>query len=228
MNYLIIYNNLINRAIARDKPLLYTENHHIVPRCMGGKDNIPNLVRLTPEEHYVAHQLLVKIYPDNHLLIYAATMMCVQGTSHNKHRSGNKLYGWLRRRLSVAARIRGTGENGSQYGTCWIHDTILQVSKKIHKDTLQDWLDIGWNPGRVMNFNKPIKPNKIDKRKIIKQETDSRYLLALLNSSSISNALRSLGLQTRGAGYSRMKDVIIRHNLQNKFVHEYITWGSKI
>jgi len=225
MNYLRIYDNLINRAISRDKLLFYTENHHIVPRCLGGKDNISNLVRLTPEEHYVAHQLLVKIYPDNHLLIYAATMMCVQGPSHNQYRTRNKLYGWLKRRLSIAASVRGTGENGSQYGTCWIHNVQLQSSKKIHRESLQDWLDIGWCSGRVMNFNKPIK---IDKRKIIKEETDSRYLSALLKSSSISDALRSLGLQTRGAGYGRMKDVITRYNLQGKFVHEYITWDSKI
>lgn len=225
MNYLKIYNNLINRANSRDEPQLYTENHHIIPRCMGGNDDIINIVRLTPEEHYLAHQILVKIYPTNHQLVYAATMMCAYSESHGNSRSNNKLYGWLKRRLSVAASVRSTGNNNSQFGTCWVHHLTLQKSKKISKDLLQDFLGNGWCIGRVMNFNKPVK---IDKRKIIKNETDDRYLSALLNASSISDALRSLGLQTRGAGYARMKSVIQKNNLQDKFAHEYITWNLKI
>jgi hypothetical protein len=31
---------------------------------MDGSDLVSNLVYLTPEEHYVAHQLLVKMYPE--------------------------------------------------------------------------------------------------------------------------------------------------------------------
>ena len=89
---------------------------------------------------------------------------------------------------------------------------------------LQEFLDNGWTSGRVMNFNKPVK---LDKRQILKDETNARYLQALLSSSSISEALRSLGLQTRGAGYARMKNVILENNLQHKFAHDYINWNSK-
>lgn len=100
MNYERHYNNLINRAKNR---LLegYTEKHHIVPRCMGGSDWIDNIVSLTPEEHYVAHQLLIKIYPDNKKLVYAAHMMTVG--------RNNKLHGWLRRKLSKL-------QKGNTYG----------------------------------------------------------------------------------------------------------------
>ena len=70
MDYTKHYNLLIERAKNR---LLecYTERHHIVPRCMGGSDDLDNLVDLTPEEHYVAHQLLVKMHPGEHKLVYA-------------------------------------------------------------------------------------------------------------------------------------------------------------
>jgi hypothetical protein len=56
MNYKKIYDQLVERATSR---ILedYTETHHIVPRCMGGTDSLDNLVELTPEEHYLAHQL---------------------------------------------------------------------------------------------------------------------------------------------------------------------------
>lgn len=96
MDYQKHYNLLINRAKNR---LLegYVEKHHIIPKCMNGTNALDNLIALTPEEHYVAHQLLVKIYPDESKLVYAAKMMTVGSFSNNR---SNKLYGWLRRKNS--------------------------------------------------------------------------------------------------------------------------------
>ena len=100
MNYQKHYDTLINRAKNR---LLegYSERHHIIPRCMGGTDEQDNLATLTAEEHYVAHQLLVKIYPDNYKLIYAAHMMTVSSSGQVRN---NKLYGWLRVKFSASMK----------------------------------------------------------------------------------------------------------------------------
>lgn len=104
MNYNKIYNNLIdkskNRIVSNN---IYFESHHIIPRCMGGKDNVENICLLTPEEHYLAHQLLIKIYPNNNKLIFAAICMTVHTT---EHRINNKIYGWLKRKHSIAASER--------------------------------------------------------------------------------------------------------------------------
>ena len=100
MDYQRIYEKLIDRARKR-KLNEYHEKHHVIPRCMGGLDTSSNLVKLTPEEHYLAHQLLVKIHPRNDKLIYAAVMMAsMRGIS-------NKLYGWLKRRASAARSKAG-------------------------------------------------------------------------------------------------------------------------
>jgi len=40
----------------------YSEMHHIVPRCYGGKDDASNLIRLTARQHFVAHHMLWKAY----------------------------------------------------------------------------------------------------------------------------------------------------------------------
>ena len=107
MDYQKIYNSLIGRAKDRTPfPGFSYERHHIIPRCLGGDNSKENIAILTPEEHYVAHQLLVKIYPDNRKLIKAANIMTT-----GKHRN-NKLYGWLKRRHSESMR----GENNSFYG----------------------------------------------------------------------------------------------------------------
>lgn len=63
------YDRLIERARIR-KLEGYVEKHHILPKCIGGSNDKTNIVSLTPEEHYVAHQLLVKIYPGVQGLIY--------------------------------------------------------------------------------------------------------------------------------------------------------------
>jgi hypothetical protein len=68
---------------------------------MGGSDDAKNIVRLTAEEHYVAHQLLVKIYPKNLALVNAAFAM----TKHTSNRRmNNKLFGWLKKRASLLAK----------------------------------------------------------------------------------------------------------------------------
>lgn len=71
----------------------YCEKHHVVPRCLDKTSK--HTVKLTPEEHYVAHQLLIRIYPNNGKLVYAAVRM-TQGVPSNRRHS-NKMYGWLRR-----------------------------------------------------------------------------------------------------------------------------------
>ena len=105
MNYQLIHNQIITRAKDRTATG-YMEEHHIIPKSMGGTDDPTNLVMLTPEEHYLVHQLLVKLYPSNENLIFAANMMC-------SNRPSNKLYGWLRRRLSIKMTADNPNKNGT-------------------------------------------------------------------------------------------------------------------
>lgn len=106
MNYSAIYDSLIKRAQSRALTS-YKERHHIIPKCMGGSDDYDNLVDLTPEEHYLAHQLLVKIYPGHSGLSFAALTMC-QSTEHVKR--NNKQYGWLRRKHAENISALQTGQ----------------------------------------------------------------------------------------------------------------------
>lgn len=78
MNYQRIYTQLIQHAQMRDKPVEYTEKHHIIPRCMGGSNNADNMAVLTAREHFIAHHLLYKIYqntPFGYKMAHAFGMM---------------------------------------------------------------------------------------------------------------------------------------------------------
>ena len=70
MNYLKVYSQLCDSRKSRglDPKTFeqeYVELHHIVPRCLGGSNEKRNLVMLTNREHFLAHWLLTKIYPNN-------------------------------------------------------------------------------------------------------------------------------------------------------------------
>ena len=107
MNYDDIYDKLISRAKSRQIEG-YTEEHHIQPKCLFPelvKDS-DNLVRLTPEEHYLAHLLLVKMnrykgHANYNGLIFAAHRM----TNGSKYQvRNNKFYGWLRKKVSATRK----------------------------------------------------------------------------------------------------------------------------
>jgi hypothetical protein len=40
----------------------YSEKHHIIPRSMGGGDELSNIIVLTLRQHYIAHWMLWKTY----------------------------------------------------------------------------------------------------------------------------------------------------------------------
>lgn len=146
MNYTKIYNRLIERSINRNI-IDYVENHHIVPRCMGGTDDSSNFAVLTAREHYVAHLCLVKMYPSNNSLIKAAVMMTCNSSNHS--RSGNRIYEWLRKHHSKAMSESQSGSGNSQFGMMWIYNLTTKTSKKISKsDNIPD----GWIPGRKIYF----------------------------------------------------------------------------
>jgi hypothetical protein len=82
MNWNIVYKKIIENAKNKkrhkreltNKNYVYYERHHILPRCLGGKNTRKNYVLLTAREHFFCHKILTKIY-SSYKLWYALQMM---------------------------------------------------------------------------------------------------------------------------------------------------------
>jgi len=83
MDYQRIYNLIVDRARKRVLPV-YTEKHHVLPKCMGGSNEKGNIVAVTAKEHYLCHRLLCEIYPENKPLKKAYHLICTVRTREQK------------------------------------------------------------------------------------------------------------------------------------------------
>jgi hypothetical protein len=93
MNYNSIYQKICERGKTRIKTIgVYLENHHIVPRCMGGTNEVENMTLLTAREHYIAHRLLCLMHSGNSISIRAKlssafNRMCTYNAHKRKYTS---------------------------------------------------------------------------------------------------------------------------------------------
>jgi hypothetical protein len=126
MNYVKIYNQIINRAITRSIDNMYYENHHIVPKCMGGSDSKDNLVKLTAREHFICHWLLFKQYRTSKLA-HAWFMMYM--SSDNQSRYSSKHYEYARKAHSQAVSIQMTGKGNPFYGKYHTKEVIEKIKE---------------------------------------------------------------------------------------------------
>lgn len=105
-----------------DPNFVYYESHHIVPDCffisnrskgknpgwLEGDSNIKeNLVLLTAREHFVAHQMLIKIYPKHNGLALSLHKM-IHAESDNQIRN-NRDFEWIKKKISSAISKQNTG-----------------------------------------------------------------------------------------------------------------------
>jgi hypothetical protein len=101
--YTVWYYSIINTAKDRISSG-YTENHHIIPKTLGGKNNKNNVVSLTAREHFVCHLLLTKMLTgqDRQKMVYALHMLSNAKNSNQQLRysPSSKLYEYERKIFS--------------------------------------------------------------------------------------------------------------------------------
>lgn len=110
MDYQKIYNDLISsRSNQRLRVDEYYENHHIIPKCLGGSNDKINLISLTYREHFLAHLLLTKIHPDNRGINYA--LLCMLRKHNHGRVITSKVYETIKKNYTKFKKLYCTIEN---------------------------------------------------------------------------------------------------------------------
>jgi hypothetical protein len=127
--YAMWYYNIIANALTRESIQGYSENHHIVPKSLGGKNNRGNLARLTAKEHFVCHLLLIKMTAgkDKMKMAYAAQRMSTTKNEYtaNRYTANSRSYEFIRVTLSEVARLK----------TPHTPERRLEINRKIKEAT---------------------------------------------------------------------------------------------
>lgn len=129
------YNNIVDHAKNRNLEG-YTENHHIVPKSLGGTDDATNLIRLTAREHFICHLLLTKFTTgyDKKLMNFALGKFIQNSPlqqrtfnsweyskireSISNARTGHKHSEETRKKMSEKAKGRTPWNKGKSIGPC--------------------------------------------------------------------------------------------------------------
>ena len=136
MNYQRIYLCIVLRAqreyderkANKKNNGAYYEVHHILPKSLGGTNELDNLAMLTAREHFICHWLLIKMYPKGSAERYKMLIALWRMRSESQSQSGQRYinartYELLRMeyiqvmRVIVSRRQSGTGN--SLYGKHW-------------------------------------------------------------------------------------------------------------
>jgi len=110
--YYTWYCNIIQTAQNRPKLTGYFENHHVIPRSLGGTDNLENIVSLTAREHFISHILLTKFTSsdNHHKMLYAVNMMSqISRDYQHRYIPTSRLYEMVKREFSLMHSKRLTG-----------------------------------------------------------------------------------------------------------------------
>ena len=144
--------------------------HHIIPKHMGGSDNIENIIELTIEQHAEAHRILwkehgkledwlafqglAKMIGKEEILKELLSLAGKKGGAAGKGVTGNRKNGaivnWNKNKDKILKTLR---DNGSKYGHLGgiPHDKFIWITndKEVKKVLKSETIPNGWRRGRL-------------------------------------------------------------------------------
>ena len=194
MDYKFVYDCIVLKAKNRTEELEYYENHHILPKSLGGSNDKTNLVKLTAREHFICHWLLVKMYAvgtcERQKMLFAFWRMKSSPDNNGKRYINSKAYEKLRIEFSksVGDMTKHTqlGELNSQFGKHWFTNYETGESRSMFEKPNEKWIE-----GRGL-FNGQSSPLKFKIEHKFVSKTNKRFKTL----KSIEN-LKQLELDTK-------------------------------
>lgn len=161
------YFNIINNTKNKQYSKEYCENHHIIPKCIGGLDNFDNLVKLSAREHYICHLLLTKMThgENNRKMKFALWRMTHCNDRQNRYKLNNRQYEKIKKAMSNALKEQNTGKKLS-----------LEHIEKLKKKIL-------WNKGKkgVMSAESKAKISEFRRNCTMSEETKEKISTSIKN-----------------------------------------------
>lgn len=183
----------------------YTEKHHIIPKSLGGNNNVSNIVHLSAREHFVCHKLLTKMVQGQ---LKYKMLEAVAVFSNNKNRKlsfNSRDIAIIREANAIASSKRN---KGNQY---WLHrmpDTDEQRltksnnaknSKWVNNGTLerftQDyeyWISQNYTYGRLPFSEKTLESMRAIPGKPMSEETKEKIRASKLGQKKTAEHIQKL------------------------------------
>lgn len=180
MNYVKIYNQIVDKARKenRSKSNSYYENHHILPKCLGGSNKKDNRILLTPREHFICHWLLIKIYKDQPKeytkMLRAFVLMKAKNPSQGKRYINSKIYESVKRKLYGDNGIL-SGENSTFFGKTHSKEIRKKLSESKLGSNNPMFQKSPWNKGQkleydVWNKGKKLGPHTEERKQLLSKK----------------------------------------------------------
>jgi hypothetical protein len=97
------------------------ENHHIIPKSLGGTNKKENLTNITPREHFICHWLLTKIYKDGEAhwkMLNAIRIMRAENKNQQRHTTKitSRVYARLKEEYALLSSEKRKGKGNGMFG----------------------------------------------------------------------------------------------------------------
>ena len=157
MNYRKVYESIIRKALTENRKKLrknqigyiYYENHHIIPKCLGGTNDKENLVLLTGREHYICHKLLTYKYKGNKKIANAFCRMTWDKKGNRKISSRD--YAYARELKALIPQSEETKKKRA------LANTGKRKTEETKEKTSKSLLGIKHTEERKKNISKSLK-----------------------------------------------------------------------
>jgi predicted RND superfamily exporter protein len=187
MNHQKIYNSIIENAKSENRiklrknniSYIYYENHHILPRCLGGLNNKENLVLLTAKEHYICHKLLTYIYINEYKIALAFHYMAYNKKYNKYISSRDYLYAkelaniFFSRIPNVWKGRKHSTETKEKMKKSW---EKRRIEKPVSDETKRKLSESG--KGRIISEETKEKIRNSNKGKILSNETKQKLSIS--------------------------------------------------
>ena len=205
----------------------FTEKHHIIPKCLGGKNNVSNIVKLTPREHFICHKLLYRMVTtkkNKQKMAYAIVRMKTTNSIEENRRCSSAEFERVRKIISKSI----SGVNNPFYGkghfgvdNVMSNPNIRERHRKSVNTKKYIKLQSEQNKGKLNSFYGKHHSKKT-KDKLSSIKSQKIKVLFLDGTYQIFSQYKNLGLYLGKSSYlggklcnKNFKHLWIKYNIQN-------------